>query len=288
MQQWRYPYPVRTVEVLDGIPIAFLDEGQGPPLVLLHGLGSNAKGFWKTIEGLKSTFRCIALDLPGYGRSGQGDYPFSMHFFARAVQSFLARLDLHEVTLAGHSMGGQIALQTALEDTSRLHSLVLLAPAGFETFSESHRRWFDQIYQPALLEKLPESQIRRNFHLNFVDFPPDAEFMITDRMRLREERAAYRYFCRLQGSCVKAMLAEPIFDELPRIELPVLVIFGQDDFLIPNRIVHPFSTTREIASQGTLRLPAGELHMLEGCGHFPQWECADEVNAAIKAFLNPT
>jgi pimeloyl-ACP methyl ester carboxylesterase len=287
MQQWRYPYPVHTVEVLDGIPVAYVDQGQGPhTLVMLHGLGSNIKGFWKNIAGLRDRYRCIALDFPGYGKSGQGDYPISMRFFARAVLSFLTELKLKNVTLVGHSMGGQVAVRAALEDASRLHSLVLLAPAGFETFTDTHQRWFAQIYQPSLLERLPENQIRRNFHINFVDFPTDAEFMIADRLRLREDREAFRYFCRLQAASVRAMLGEPIFGELPQVALPSLVLFGAEDFLIPNRIVHPFSTTREIAAQGTLRLPAGELQMLSPCGHFPQWESAEEVNEAIDRFIS--
>lgn len=286
MKAWSYPYPTHTTNVLDDIPVVYVDEGDGPEtLIMIHGLGSNLKGFWKNIQGLSDTYRCIALDLPGYGKSDWGDHRYGMRFYARAIHSFLASLAIDEATLVGHSMGGQIALTAALHDSSRIKQLVLLAPAGFETFNPEHHRWFNQIYNADLLQLLSTRQIKQNFYLNFVDFPEDAYFMIDDRLQMREDKEAFRHFCRLQVACIAAMLQEPVFAHLHKIDLPTLVLFGEEDQLIPNRFVHPFLSPRKVASQGMLRMPQAELEMLSPCGHFPQWECAEEVNQAILRFL---
>lgn len=286
MESWRYPYPTYTTNVLDDIPVAYVDEGDGPEtLIMIHGLGSNLKGFWKNIQGLSSTYRCIALDLPGYGKSAWGAHRYGMRFYARVIHSFLVSLGIDEATLVGHSMGGQIALTAALHDSSRLKQQILLAPAGFESFNPEHHRWFSQIYNADLLQTLSTQQVKRNFYLNFVDFPEDAYFMIDDRLQMREDKEAFQHFCQLQVACVISMLQEPVFDHLQKIDLPTLVLFGEEDQLIPNRFVHPFLTPREVASQGMLRMPKAELEMLSPCGHFPQWECAEEVNQAIVKFL---
>src|SRR5690554_6525675 len=138
-----YPYDVQKVEISNGIEIAYMDEGQGSEtIIMIHGLGSYAPAWKKTIEGLKENYRCIAIDLPGYGISTQGDFSGSMTFFADAVNEFAEALNLDNVVLAGHSMGGQFAIVAALKYPELVSKLVLVAPAGIETFSEGEKDWF--------------------------------------------------------------------------------------------------------------------------------------------------
>jgi pimeloyl-ACP methyl ester carboxylesterase len=85
-------------------------------------------------------------------------------------------------------------------------------------------------------------------------------------------------------ACINAMLHEPVYEVLNTIQQPTLVLFGERDALIPNRLIHPV-TTRQIALQGIQRLPNARLEMIERCGHFLQIEKADEVNELIASFL---
>ncbi len=276
---------LRFIQLPSGIRLAYSDEGNGDTaLVFLHGLGSNHKAWQKNTAALSKHFRCLALDLPGYGASDKGDYAFDMSFFARTVREFTDAMHLKKVVLVGHSMGSQIAMHCVLQDSNRWEKLVLLAPAGFETFTEQERAWFQMVYTPALLKATAPEQIRKNFEINFFHFPADAEFMIQDRLALRET-AAYDAYCNMIPQCVMGMLKEPVYARLPEIKIPTIVLYGENDYLIPNQLLHKGQTTLQIAQSGQSRIPNSSLRLLPQCGHFVQWEAADAVNQAISDFL---
>src|SRR5688500_16261649 len=130
----RTPLPLQHVEV-DGIDVAYVDSGgDGPPIVLVHGLSSSI-GFWEyQVPTLARTHRVLALDLPGYGASGRPDAPCTPPWYADLVAGFMDAVGVPSAVVMGHSMGGQIALTLALDHPGRVEALVLSAPAGFERF----------------------------------------------------------------------------------------------------------------------------------------------------------
>lgn len=281
-----YPWPVRFRQVRPGMEIAYMDEGQGDAtLLMIHGLGSYAPAWRRTIEGLQGVARCIALDLPNYGRSTLGDFPITLRWLGEVVRDLHAELGLGPVVLAGHSMGAQVAVWCRQLRLFPIEKLVLVAPAGFEAFSAMERQWFRSMSQVSLIRSMPEGQIRRNFEVNFFRALEDAEFMLDDRLRLKESAEAYELYCRMLPRCTQAMLDEPVWDLLPEIDIPTLVVFGQDDALIPNRILHPELNTQKVAWDGTLRIPGGRLLMVPQAGHFVHWERADLVNPALEHFI---
>lgn len=285
MQDWEYPYDVQKITLSDSVEIAYIDEGKGSrTLLFIHGLGSNLKAWQKNIDFLKKDYRCIALDLPGYGKSSKGEYPFDMTFFAKTVRDLIEKLALTKVVLVGHSMGGQIALHTLLNQEEKIEKLILIAPAGFETFTEEEKAWFQSVFTAAVVKATPEAQIVKNFHLNFHTFPDDAQFMIDDRLLLRKT-AAYEPYCKMIPQCVKGMLNEPVFDRLSEITLPTLILFGENDLLIPNKFLHAALTVAQVATSGHERIPDSELKMIPRAGHFVQWEQAEQVNEMVLKFL---
>lgn len=288
MKSWRYPYPVKTISTLSVQEIAYIDEGKGHPLLFVHGLGSNLHAWMKNIDVLRKSYRCIALDLPGYGKSSQQAFPFTVSFFAKSILEFIKALGLDHVTLIGHSMGGHISTLTALKYESVIHSLVLIAPAGFETFTEREKNWFNITLSPGIIRSLTANQIIRNFEVNFHRFPEDARFMIDDRMLMREVKEAYDHFCNMIPACVKGMLKEPVFNRLQEIYHPTLIIYGTEDQLIPNRLLHPHLNVQAIARAGHRQIPNSRLSMIPDAGHFPQWEQDYLVNSTIINFLNET
>ncbi|MEL7220882.1 MAG: alpha/beta hydrolase [Bacteroidota bacterium] len=286
MDSWSYPYPIQYLELADDLRVAYVEEGKGETtLLFIHGLGSNLKAWQKNIATLSDDYRCIALDLPGYGKSSKGDYSFSMQFFAETINAFVQKKRLKNVVLVGHSMGGQIAVHALLQNPTIAQQLVLVASAGFEQFTEQERNWFASVYTPAVVKMTSEEQIVKNFELNFVELPEDARFMIDDRLEMKASEA-YDYYCNMIPQCVNAMLTEPIFDRLSTITLPTLVLYGEQDALIPNTFLHPTLDIAQVAKAGSGQLADSKLILVPAAGHFVNWEQAAAVNEAIYTFLD--
>lgn len=279
-----YPYDVKKVELSDGIEIAFMDEGKGEKtLLFIHGLGSYAPAWKKNIEELRGSTRCIALDLPGYGRSSKGKYEASMRFYAGVVQEFISKMALKNVTLVGHSMGGQIAITHALAFPEVAERLILVAPAGFETFNKGQRQWFREVLTPDAVRFTTTEQITENIAWNFYQMPDDAWFMVYDRIAMRRAKD-FNAYCYIIPECVKGMVDQPVFDELGSIEQPVLVFFGAWDNLIPNRFLNG-GTTESIAKKGAEKIKNCQLFLIERAGHFVQFEQSEIVNKQILNWL---
>lgn len=279
-------YIQAAVTLRDGTQIGYMARGKGPrTLLFLHGLGSNYKGWIKLAGALADHYRCIAMDFPGYGASSKGEFPVSMAFFAGKVIEVAESLQLTNLTLVGHSMGGQVAMSCVLKRPRLFEKLVLIAPAGFESFNHTGHQWLRNLYNPTLLLDAPEEQVRAGFEANFYQFPDDARFMVDERLAMRQVPEAFSYYCRLIPRCVTAMLDEPVLPQLSRIGVPTLILFGQNDQLIPNKIVNPTLTTRLVGEIGAAQIPGSQLTMLSNCGHFAQWECAETIAGEIREFV---
>lgn len=280
-----YGVPVKYASILDGINMAYSDQGSGAKtIVFIHGLASYIPAWKKNIDNLKSSYRCIAVDLPGYGKSSKGNYDVSMDFFADAIHDFCEKQNLKNIILAGHSMGGQIAISTALKYPDLVSKLILIAPAGFETFNKGQRQWFKDAMTVDGVRLTTMEQVRVNYAYNFYDIPKDAQFMVDDRLAIRsaDDFTAYCYHV-TQG--VKAMVENPVYDFLPDVKQKTLCIFGAADNLIPNRYLNG-GFTEKYAKMGAERMPDCNLHMIKKAGHFVMFEKSEEVNKLIRSFLD--
>ncbi|WP_231686780.1 alpha/beta fold hydrolase [Bacillus sp. JCM 19034] len=108
-------------------------------MVLIHGFVSSCYCFRKIIPKLRKHYNIYALDLPGFGRSGKRkDFEYSFHNYANVIISFCRLFELQKVILVGHSMGGQVALYTALNQPDLVEKLILMSSSGYlktcETF----------------------------------------------------------------------------------------------------------------------------------------------------------
>lgn len=276
----------QRAELSEDLFIAYTDTGAGPEtIIFIHGLGSDRQCWLKNIAGLQSHFRCFALDLPGYGESSKADYTYSLAFYAQCIKAFIEKLGLSKVVLAGHSMGAQIAIQALLRYPQAADKLVLIAPAGFETFSPQEKAWFAQFYQPELLRLVPLDQFVRNMEQNFFDLGPDTLPMREERLRLYRSEDYIRYTAMISTN-IMSMLNEPVFDRLSQLHLPVLILFGEQDRMIPNPLLHPQQTTYQIAAAGNQAIPDSRFYLIPRAGHFVQWEQAATVNEIILQFLS--
>ena len=122
--QIKYLYSNKFIDI-EGHKIAFIDEGDSEEVLLfIHGLGSYLKAWNRNIPELKDHFRCIAIDLPGYGKSSKIIHSGKLNFYTEILNHFIQKLNLKNVNLCGHSMGGQIALNFAITYPDHISKLI--------------------------------------------------------------------------------------------------------------------------------------------------------------------
>ncbi|MEP0861816.1 MAG: alpha/beta fold hydrolase [Ignavibacterium sp.] len=278
-----YPFETKFIQV-DDYRIAYVDEGQSDKIILfLHGLGSYIPAWKFNIQELKNHFRCIAIDLPGFGKSDKKIHSGSMEFYGDIVLKFIQSIGVAETNLVGHSMGGQIAINCALNFPDLIDKLVLIAPAGLERFTKEEIQIIKNITKPENFLTTEIEQIKTNYEMSFYNFPVEAKFLIEDRIKISEDDEFYNY-CIATSNSISGMIEQPIFERLKEINQHTLVIFGKNDSLIPNKYLHK-TTTEEIAKSGCAEIPHSNLFLLDECGHFAQIEKSEQVNQAIKNFL---
>ncbi|MCS6905943.1 MAG: alpha/beta hydrolase [Bacteroidia bacterium] len=281
----RYPLPVQYLRLSRKLEIAYVDEGKGGETILfVHGLGSYIPSWAKLIPLLKPYYRCIALDLPCYGKSSKGLFPISIKFYAEVLLNFLQKLNLGPVHLCGHSMGGQIAMHFTYRYPQFVKDLILVAPAGFENFSAADRLWYNRNITALTINFTAASQIRKNIELNFYRMPPDAEQMIRDRILLRNS-SEFSFYCRAVSYCILSMIEQPVRHLIPHISHKTHIIFGENDYLIPNTYLSTKSTV-SVALEGKNLFPNATLKILSECGHFVMFEKPQEVAQFILESLN--
>lgn len=280
----RTPLPVQHVEV-DGVDVAWIDSGgSGPPIVLVHGL-SSYMGFWsKQVEHLSATHRVLALDLPGYGASGRPDAPYTPPWFAGVVDGWMTAIGIERAVVAGHSMGGQIALTLALDHPERVEALVLSAPAGFERFSPGHAAFMKEYWHEARALHTTEVEVRTAFRTAVFNHHDDGvEHLLEERVRLGRHPDFAGTSVAVSRS-IAGMLDHPVLDRLEAVEVPALIVFGTNDRMIPNP-VFTGGRTRAIAETGARALPSATLVLIEGAGHTVHHDAPEHFHAAVDPFL---
>lgn len=278
-----YRVTVNKIDLSDGIELAYTDEGSGETIVFIHGLGSYIPAYDKIIPELSKNYRCIAIDLPGYGKSSKEPHSGMMTFYADVIHEFAKEMELGQFSMAGHSMGGQISMVYSIKWPEEIKNLILFAPAGFERFSAGQKEWFVDVMTPLLVKSTTYEGIETNLAYNFFKMPKDAEFMITDRMAMRTA-SDFENYCYAVSNSVNGMVSEPVIDKLDEIKAPTLIFFGENDYLIPNRYLNP-GKTKDIAEFGHEQIPNSQLVMIPKCGHFLMFEKPEVVIDHVNDFM---
>jgi pimeloyl-ACP methyl ester carboxylesterase len=284
MSELKYEFKVHYADLKDDIKLAYVDEGKGPEtIILIHGLGSYLPAWKKNIPELSKKYRVIAVDLPGYGKSSKLPHSGLMTFYAGVIADLIETLDLGPVNLAGHSMGGQISMVLALERPDLVKRLILVDPAGFETFHAGQKNWFKDVMTPNLVRLTSLEAIEVNLAANFYRMPGDARFMIEDRIAMRDAND-FEAYCLAVARSVHGMVDEAVIDKLDQIKAPALIFFGENDMLIPNRYLNPGFTVK-IAETGAGLIRGSKLVMVPKCGHFMMFEKPEVFNSEVSKWL---
>lgn len=280
-----YNFDYSIINIDERISVAYYNIGKGNnTLIFIHGLSSYIPAWLKLIPLLQNQFRCIAIDLPGYGKSSARIHDGSITFYTNVISSLIRKLKLENVTLVGHSMGGQISIASALKFPSLISRLVLLAPAGFETFSKKEKSLIKKYNTDQLYYSASDDDILASFRSNFFKMNNEVKPMIDDRINMKHWKN-FGDYCRIVANSLNGLLDYPVNDKLKEIKQPALIFFGKNDKWIPNKNFHKNTTTEVIARFGALQIPNSKLIMIDECGHFIPYEHPELIAKEIKLFF---
>jgi len=277
---------VHAPAALPGGSIAFTTAGSGDAVVLIHGLGGN-RGTWdRVVESLAVTHSVITLDLPGHGESDAPDGDYSLGAHATAVRDLLLLLGHTSATIAGHSLGGGVALQFAYQFPQHVDRLVLISSGGLGpelspllravTLPGGGTLVAGLAHAPSVLTRamLPIVATVPGL-LARQDVPPLARGL--DAMAGSRQRRAFLHTARSvidwRGQAVSATGHLDVLADIP-----VLTAWGTDDRTIPPH--HHRTLARA--------LPGTRTAEIADAGHFPHETAPERLLPAVREFLDRT
>lgn len=256
---------------LSDCQVFYVDEGQGIPLVLIHGFPLDHSMWNLQVEGLKSSYRIIALDLPGFGASTPHSGQMSIIGFADRLMEFLDALNLPQVTLCGLSMGGSIALQFALRHPERLSKLIL-CDCRAATDTPEAQRMRHELAERVLREGpecVAQAMPARLFSPHTIESQPEIVQSVQNVIRANPRES-------IAGGSRALADREDVFSRLSMIKVSTLLIVGVDD------VISTVSEMRSMANQ----IPNSQLVEIEQAGHMAPLENAQAVNQAIRIWMS--
>ena len=264
----------------DGLTLSCYALGKGDPILLLHGLGASKITWLPVLAPLAQRYRVIVPDLPGHGESDKPRNEYTPRFYARVVRHLMDALGIERAAVVGSSLGGRVALELALRSPGRVAALALLDP------SVPGLRWryvmgFTRVFPTEigaipfpLRERWMEVMIRRLFAQ--PDRLPNEGYSSAAAEFIRIYRnpvARMAFFSTLRHIVTER--PDSFFASLRRIKQQALIIFGDQDRLVPARL----------GVRLAQHLPHAELVVLPDVGHVPQFEATDETLELLTGFL---
>jgi pimeloyl-ACP methyl ester carboxylesterase len=245
--------------------------GTGPPVLLVMGLGLSGGAWWRTVATLSRGFRVITFDNRGVGRSRGLTPAYTTEALADDAVAVLDALEIEQANVYGLSLGGMVAQQLALRHPRRVRSLVLGAttPGGRRArFADDEVLEFFRGRGQLSREEAAWASVPFNYGRRCRDRHPDR---IAEDIR---RRLAYKFDEAAYQAQMMAAALHNTTNRLRRIDIPALVVHGEEDRVIPVANAHLMAS----------RLPHGKLHLLPEAGHLYTTE-APEADTIVARFL---
>ncbi|WP_341838460.1 alpha/beta hydrolase [Chitinophaga pollutisoli] len=236
----------------------FIEEGEGEPIILLHGLFGALSNFSGTIEYFKQFNKVVIPMLPLFDLN---ILETSVGGLAKYVHKFIEARDYNNFHLMGNSLGGHVALVYILKHPERVKSLILTGSSGlFENgMGETYPKRGDYEY------------IRNKTALTFYDPAMATKELVDEVFEITSNRLKVIKIITLAKSAIRHNLGE----ELTTITTPTLLIWGLNDTVTPPMVGEEFKKL----------IPNSELHFVDKCGHAPMMEVPDEFNRIMHDYL---
>jgi pimeloyl-ACP methyl ester carboxylesterase len=248
------------------VTVAYTRHGSGEPLLLVHGLGGVGRYWDPLLDSLAADYDVIVVDLPGFGASpALPGHEVSAEALARALVTFLDDLDLPDVHVVGHSLGGVVAFE--LGALGRARTVTGLAPAGL--WAKEHQENWSRLRLRAThyLSKFSRPVVRPIVHLTAgLPLTPLPRGLSADAAR-----ALYDSYSNSQGfEPVLRSVGSTPFTKADLLTMPVTVVFGTSDTVILT------------ADRNRARLPTHTRWIeMDGAGHNVPWEKPKDIIAAV-------
>lgn len=254
-----------SIVVIENQVVHFETFGRGQPVLFLHGWLGSWRYWFPTMEVVSADFRTYSFDFWGFGDSRRKHTPESIQSYSDQVIRFLDALAIDRVRLVGHSMGGMVALKTAINHPERI---IRVATVGAPIVGDS-LSWLlkltDRPFLAGGFAGLP--WLRRYLFRLFLGETPDQEVDEVVDDSVKSSAHTLR-------RAVSSMLRTDLRPELPRLRVPALVIHGgRDDIVSPNQI--------ELFAH----IPSVEVVLMSSSRHFPFLDEAELFNTLLLRFL---
>tara|TARA_R110001592_G_scaffold35495_3_gene120724 strand:+ start:7240 stop:8052 length:813 start_codon:yes stop_codon:yes gene_type:complete len=252
---------------LNGCNLHYTDQGEGEPVLLIHGLGSSERDWEYQLPALLPGYRVLCLDMRGHGKSEKPKGGYSVKTFAEDCLAFIAFMQLSKPHIVGISMGGMIAFQLATDRPDVPASLTIVN-SGPELIPRHPREYLLVAQRLFFAHVLPLSAIAKGLAKTLFPKSEQQDIRETFESRwLENDRRAYL-------ASLRALVGWGVTDKLDRIICPVLVISADKDYT-------PVEKKREYVS----RLGDARLEVIEDSRHGTPIDQADKFNALLLDFL---
>jgi pimeloyl-ACP methyl ester carboxylesterase len=282
-----WPSLQRTLTIA-GLPLNVLDTGppgspaarsaSAPALLFLHGWSSNWQIFLLNVAAFMETHRVVALDLPGFGASDLPREPLSIQGYARTVDAVCDELGIERVAVVGNSMGGFIGADLALSFATRVERLVLVSAAGLST----ERLWRAPSLAAARIVAagtphamrlqgtvVRRARLRRAAMQWVLRYPERLSVPLAHELVLSFGKPGF-----VDG--LRAIMDYSYRERLPEIGIPVLIVWGRNDLLVPVTDAYAYA---ELIGDNA------RVEVFEDTGHAPMIERPSRFNALLRGFL---
>lgn len=263
------------------VSIAYREEGQGPPVILLHGLGGAMYTWRHLVPALASDHKVVTLDFKGFGLSDKprnGDYSIQGH--SEMVEAFIRERGYRDVTLIGNSMGGAVTLLTCLNCMKKpdnpIGRLVLIDSAAYlqdiPLFIQAMRiPVLGSLYLYLVPPRIGAGTVLKIAYFDPKKIPEESKTTYGGYLSMPGAREA---LIRTSSQLIPKNMDE-LAEQYKSIDVPTLIIWGDHDRIVPLWVGKKLSW----------EIPRAEMKIIKDCGHIPQEECPEEVIPAISEFL---
>jgi len=279
--------PESRFAVIDGLTVHYKEMGEGEPVfILLHGFGASEFSWREVVEPLSTQGRVIVYDRPAFGLTGRpmpgewtGTNPYSVQGNVEMLEGLMDEFGVEKAILVGNSAGGEVAAAYALEHPDRVQGLVLVDPSLGSGRGGRIPAWILPLLKTPQMRNLGPLLVRsiagelgdKTIRMAWHD-PSLVDQQVYDGYRKplkadNWDKALYEF----------TLAYNPVnyADRLGELAMPVLVVTGDDDRIVPT----------ESSIQLSKEIPGAKLVVFERCGHVPQEECPDQFLDALQGFM---
>lgn len=258
--------------------VNYVEIGEGPPLVLVHGLGGSWQNWLENIPHFARSHRVIALDLPGFGASPMPGWQISIESYGALLSTLCRTLDAGPIVLAGNSMGGFISAEVAVSEAALVQKLVLVSAAGV-----SHARMHRAPAETVGRMTRAAAPLALRHHERALRRPRLRGWMIAHILHrpalLRRELLWEFIQSGLPApgivAAIRGLAGYDILERLEDVVTPTLVVWGHNDLVVPVRDGLEFARL----------IRDSRLVIFDRCGHVPMAERPLRFNRILDRFL---